>query len=107
MAQESLSVLTGVVLDDRSLVTFAELCSACGVDATLITEMVDYGIVEPAGPSPSDWIFHAASLRRVSTVARLQRDLGVNVAGAALAIDLLERIALLEARLALSDRAGP
>lgn len=107
MDQESLSVLTGVVLDDSSSVTFAELCSACGVDATLITEMVDYGIVEPAGREPADWVFHAASLRRVSTVARLQRDLGVNLAGAALVIELLERIALLESRLARSDRAGP
>jgi chaperone modulatory protein CbpM len=107
MAQETLSVLTGVVLDDATAVTIAELCSACGVDAPLIVEMVDYGILEPAGRDPSDWIFRAASLRRVSTVARLQRDLGVNLAGAALAVELLERIARLESALARSERSGP
>jgi chaperone modulatory protein CbpM len=107
MAQETLSVVTAEVLDDSSPVTVAELCSACGVDATLIVEMVDYGILEPTGPEPTDWVFRAASLRRVFTVARLQRDLGVNLAGAALAVELLERIALLESRLARSDRAGP
>jgi chaperone modulatory protein CbpM len=100
MAQQTLSVLTGVVLDDTSVVTVAELCTACGVDATLVVEMVDYGILEPSGGEPSDWVFQAASLRRVTTVARLQRDLGVNLAGAALALELLERIALLESRLA-------
>jgi chaperone modulatory protein CbpM len=107
MAQETLSVLSGVLLDDTSLVTIAELCSACGVDTALVVELVDYGILEPAGREPADWVFQATSLRRVSTVARLQRDLGVNLAGAALAIELLERIAVLESRLAWSERSIP
>lgn len=103
MAQETLSVLTGVILDDTSVVTIAELCSVCDVDAALVVEMVDYGILEPSGGGPAEWVFRAGSLRRVSTVARLQRDLGTNLAGAALAVELLERIALLESRLAAAD----
>jgi chaperone modulatory protein CbpM len=107
MAHETLAVLSGVLLDDNSLVTVADLCSACDVDATLIIEMVDYGILEPAGREPAEWVFQAASLRRVYTVARLQRDLGVNLAGAALAVELLERIARLESALARSERSSP
>jgi hypothetical protein len=42
------------------------------------------------------WRFHIGSVRRVRMVRRLQRDLGVNLPGAALALELLDRIAKLE-----------
>ena len=99
MATQSLSVLTGVVLDEATLVTFTELCQTCDVGADVIAEMVDLGILDPAGGGPGDWCFGGVSLRRAATAVRLQRDLGVNLAGAALALELLERIDRLEARL--------
>jgi chaperone modulatory protein CbpM len=43
--------------------------------------------------------FTRSSVVRVRTVLRMQRDLNVNLAGAALALDLLERIETLQARL--------
>jgi chaperone modulatory protein CbpM len=43
--------------------------------------------------------FSAASIVRVQKANRLQRDLGVNLAGTALVLDLLDRIEALEARL--------
>ena len=45
------------------------------------------------------YAFSAASLRRTRVTVSLQRDLGVNLPGAALALDLLERIAELDAQL--------
>ena len=41
-------------------------------------------------------LFTGRSLRRARTAVLLQRDLGVNVAGVALVIELLERIEVLE-----------
>ena len=99
MAGQSLSVLTGVVLDEGTLVTFAEVCQTCDVAGDVVAEMVDVGILEPTGRDPADWCFDAAGLRRAARAVRLQRDLGVNLAGAALALELLERIDRLEARL--------
>jgi chaperone modulatory protein CbpM len=99
MASQSLSVLTGVVLDEGTLVTFAELCQSCDLQGAVVTEMVEVGILDPTGGGPGDWSFDARALRRAATATRLQRDLGVNLAGAALAIELLERIDRLEARL--------
>lgn len=98
-SSQSLSVLTGVVLDDSTLVSFAELCRSCGVAGEVVVEMVELGILDPAGGKPGDWCFAAASLQRAATAVRLQRDLGVNLAGAALALELLDRIDRLEARL--------
>lgn len=99
MTETSPAVLSGVLLDDSAVVTLAELCHSCAVTSETVVEMVEYGILEPSGDSPPHWCFRASSLRRVTTARRLQHDLGVNLAGVALALDLLEQIERLEARL--------
>jgi len=45
---------------------------------------------------PVQWRFSGASVYRARTIQRLQRDLGVNIAGAALALALLEEIDTLQ-----------
>lgn len=88
--------LTGEVLEDNDLVSLADLCRSCTVETHTITTLVAEGILDPAGEDVEHWRFTVGSLKRVKTVIHLQRDLGVNLAGAALALDLLERIAELE-----------
>ena len=51
------------------------------------------------GRDPEHWRFRGASVRRVRCALRLERDLGVNFAGAALALELLEELEALRARL--------
>jgi chaperone modulatory protein CbpM len=89
-------VLSGQVLDQNDVVTLADLCRSCTVETETITTLVAEGILDPLGGEVEQWQFTVASLRRVKTVIHLQRDLGVNLAGAALALDLLDRIAELE-----------
>ena len=50
--------------------------------------MVEQGVLEPSGKRGHHWCFPANSIRRTRIATRLQRDLGVNLAGAALALDL-------------------
>jgi chaperone modulatory protein CbpM len=89
-------VLSGQVLDQNDVVTLADLCRSCTVETETITTLVAEGILDPLGGEVEQWQFTVASLRRVKTVIHLQRDLGVNLAGAALALDLLDRITELE-----------
>jgi len=89
-------ILSGQVLDQNDVVTLADLCRSCTVETETITTLVAEGILDPLGGEVEQWQFTVASLRRVKTVIHLQRDLGVNLAGAALALDLLDRIAELE-----------
>ena len=90
--KESLEVMTGMLIDDDQLFTLADLCRSCGVHAEMISEMIEYGIIEPQGESAATWQFTGGCLWRVTTVVHLQRDLEVNLAGAALALDLLEEV---------------
>ena len=87
------------LIDEQTTFTLVELCRSCAVEAELIEALVEQGILEPTGRRGSHWCFPASSLRRTRITLHLQRDLGVNLAGAALALELLERIDALDARL--------
>ncbi len=93
------------VIDEQTTFMTAELCRSCGVEAEFIEALVAQGILEPSGKRGRHWCFPAGSLRRTRITLHLQRDLEVNLAGAALALDLLERIEELEERLRALKRS--
>lgn len=99
MTKDLLPLLSGELLDDDLELTLSELCRACRLPAEQILELVEEGIAEPAGRRRADWRFRGTSVRRVRFAVRLRRDLGVNWSGAALALDLLDEIEILRARL--------
>ena len=97
-------ILSGLLLDEECSMTLGELSRACTVHAEWIVELVDEGILEPNGGDPGHWRFSGPSLLRAQAVMRLQQDLGVNLAGAALVLDLLDEIQTLRTRLQTIDR---
>ena len=94
-----LSLLTGDVLEEDERLTLVELCQICNAPAERIIEIVEEGIVEPSGEAAENWQFHGVSVRRVRFVLNMERDLGVNTAGSALALELLEELEGLRKRL--------
>ncbi|MDD5394135.1 MAG: chaperone modulator CbpM [Thiothrix sp.] len=82
------------ILEEDVLFSLEELCRSCFLPAEQLLEMVDEGIIEPVNyqQTTTSWQFAGNSVVRVRTVIRLQRDLGVNLAGAALAVELLDEI---------------
>lgn len=78
------------VVDDGEWIAAGELCRLCRLDLAAIAELADLGLVCPRGSSPDDWQLPAAAVPRLAMAARLMRDLGINVSGAALAVELLE-----------------
>ncbi|CAN5203887.1 hypothetical protein BH24PSE2_BH24PSE2_09180 [soil metagenome] len=85
-------VASGILIDEELSVSFGELCRFCSVDGSLVIEMVNEGMIEPAGEAPDSWKFPGQAVRRAQVAVRLIRDLEVNLAGAALAVDLLEEL---------------
>ena len=92
-------VLIGDVLEGGYVFTVEELCEKCFLAHEQVLEMVHEGVLDPDAETPGEWRFTYGSVRRVFTAQRLQRDLGVNLAGAALALELLDRLDELEQRL--------
>lgn len=88
-----------VILEELTELTLPELCRACAVPVDCIVELVREGVISPAGGEPHRWRFSGTHMRRAVVALRLQRDLGVNLAGAALALQLLDDIEALRGRL--------
>jgi len=84
-------VHVGTVIEEDNL-SLGQLCKACSVHADWVINLVEEGIIEPDGDKIQVWRFSGASLIRVHSAIRLQRDLGVNLAGIALVLDLLEEL---------------
>ncbi|MBE9564123.1 MAG: MerR family transcriptional regulator [Proteobacteria bacterium] len=99
MVKQTTDILSGNILEEDTRLTLRQLSDACSVRAEYIIELVDEGFIEPSGIERSHWCFNGITLKRVQTAQRLQRDLGINLAGVALAIELIEEIDTLRARL--------
>lgn len=95
--------ISGVILDEQTEVTMDDLCRACRVDQAAIVALVDEGIVEPRTRDVMPWRFSGTTLPQVARALRLQRDLDLNLAGVAFAMDLLSEIEELRNRLKLID----
>jgi len=87
------------ILEEQTELSLDDLCHACAIDAQRIVELVNIGVLEPAGEEPARWQFGGASLQRARTALRLQHDFEIDLAGAALALDLLDEIESLRMRL--------
>jgi chaperone modulatory protein CbpM len=93
----------GQLLDEHVRLSLTEVCRICGTREEIVVEMVREGVVEPAETDETTWLFSGRAVTRIQTTLRLQRDLEVNLPGAALALDLLEEIERLK-RLIERDR---
>lgn len=95
----STSTVTGFILEDQAELTLDDICRACAAQPDMIIELVAEGVIVPSGPAPAQWRFTGIHIHRASVAVRLQRDLGVNLAGAALALQLMDELAMLRAQL--------
>ena len=88
-----------LIVEDLTELTLSDLSRACRAQTTTIIELVEEGVITPQGAEPEQWRFTGAHLHRARVAVTLQRDLGVNWAGAALALELLEAMAELKSQL--------
>ncbi len=99
MTNDKATAVTGIIFDETSEITIVELCEVCSVEQQTIKDLIAEGIIEPLDNGGEKTRLPYSSVRRTHTVVHLQRDLGVNLAGAALALELLDRIDKLRAQL--------
>ncbi len=99
--------LQGEIIGKDISLTLEQLCRSCALPKEQVLLLVEEGIIEPRTPTgetavepqTENWQFHWKSLTRVRTSIRLQNDLGLNLPGVALVLELLERIDKLERHL--------
>ena len=105
---EAQAELSAIVIDEQNALTLSELSRACAVQTGYIIELVDEGLLTPEAAEehePQRWRFTGTQMRRARVALRLQHDLGVNLAGVALALQLLDEVEMLRMRLDILDTA--
>ena len=81
--------MTNVVAFKLSL---NDLHSVTGLQIQTLLNIVEHGIVDPEGSSPKQWLFDRNIIPTIRKAYRLHNDLGIDWAGIALAMDLLNEM---------------
>ena len=90
--------LPGTIFDESTMLSLEDLSRMCSVDERHIVEYVQEGVLNVIEVR-SQWQFSGDALRRARLAVRLARDLELNLAGVALAVNLIEEIAQLRREL--------
>jgi chaperone modulatory protein CbpM len=84
--------LPGDIFEESAVLTVKDLSRICSVDGRHIVEFVEEGVLQVVEIDTTEWRFTGAALRRARLALRLERDLEINLAGVALAIELMEEL---------------
>lgn len=103
MTSSTTVYLQGEIVEERVEFTLSELSRASGATEQELVLWVAEGAFEPRGEAAKAWRFSGVALYRARCAHRLTRDLGLNPAGVALALDLLEEIESLRKHRMSSD----
>jgi len=100
----ALAYARSAMRDGEQLVELEVLAREAGLHPDLVRRLLALGLLESEGGTFTAPLFPRDAAARLARAARLRRDLGLNYAGAILACDLLERIDVLEGRLARYEK---
>jgi chaperone modulatory protein CbpM len=84
--------LAGAIFEDSAVLTVRDLSRICAVDERHIVDFVEEGVLEVVAVDTVEWRFTGAALRRARLALRLERDLELNLAGVALALELMDEL---------------
>jgi chaperone modulatory protein CbpM len=90
--------LPGTIFDESAVLSIKDLSRMCAVEERHIEEFVEEGVLQVVNVR-SEWHFSGDALRRARLALRLERDLELNLAGVALAVELIEELAQLRREL--------
>ncbi len=76
------------------LYTFEYAASVTETSTVVIERFVQLGLIEPTGA-----MLYARDMARIAQIQRLRQDLGLNLVGAAMVLDMAQEIAQLRAKL--------
>jgi DNA-binding transcriptional MerR regulator len=76
-----------VVRPRRDLMSIEDIAMNAGVHPEIVRRFVEFGLIEPV----EGMMFDPSTVHRVRVIQRLRCDLGVNLAGIGVILDLLDR----------------
>lgn len=87
----------------RTLLSINEISSLVGIHADMVQRFFQHGLIDPLVEKPEP-LFDDTVLVRIEKIVRFRQDLGINLNGCGLVLDLLDRISQLEQQLLHHNR---
>lgn len=87
---ESRNVALAELVDTEKVYSLQQLCDICQVSPSIVNDYIEYNVIDI--DYGSEIVFRQIHLDRLRKGVRLQRDLELNHAGVALALELLDTI---------------
>jgi DNA-binding transcriptional MerR regulator len=81
---------------ESRFLTLAALAERADMHPALVERFVECGLIEASAREGTELLFDAALVPRLCTIKRLRENLGINIAGIAVVLDLLDRIRALQ-----------
>lgn len=85
-------ILIGMLIEETETFSYKEVCTKYNITTDLLEEMVEHGLFSNKSTDLKQLQFNPKELQRIESAFRLHQDLGVNLPGVVLAIELLEKI---------------
>jgi MerR HTH family regulatory protein len=85
---------TVVSSEGEQLYTFEYAALVTETSITVVMSYVELGVIEPIGS-----MLHSREIARIAQMQRLRQDLGLNLVGAAMVLDMAQEISQLRAQL--------
>ena len=79
-------------MNNNVLYTTKAVCSNHKISNEILSDMVSWGIATPLGTSLQRWLFSQDDYDRIGCASRFNKDLDINVPGAAMALELLDEL---------------
>ena len=100
-------LVEAVWLNDADACSLDELAEYSGLSHAELAELVALGAIEPDRDPATGYVFRSQTIVVARTARRLRDDFELDTQGLAMALNLLQRIQALEARLAAADARLP
>ncbi len=80
----------------NTLITWRELLEITGISQDSLQYYLDYGLIEPAEPKAKYLLFDISAIPRIRMIQRLRTEVGINLSGIAIILDLRDKIEKLQ-----------
>ena len=74
------------------LIRLEDVAHSAGVHPDILHHFIDLGLIQPADAPSAGIMFDAEAVHRIRVIQRLRCDLGVNLQGIGVILDLLDRL---------------
>jgi chaperone modulatory protein CbpM len=94
-------ILVGVLIEDSTTISYTEVCRKYSIPQKLLAEMMEHGLFSNKSTQIEQLTLNQKELKRIESAFRLHHDLGINLPGVVLALELLEKIEKLDSELSI------